>query len=315
MKIQNICIPWVLNYQNTDNYAEICIFALMKHTCSREKDKGKSGMRIIINADDFGISENVNQTILKLHRQGIVSSATIIANSNCFESAVEISKSNPDLDIGAHLCLDGPFNIGSGYHTLMDNTTGQFYPKNEVIKKIKKFALDESEIFREYCLQIEKILNCGISVSHLDHHHHLHLYFPVLKMVVKVARKYNIAYIRPQILYLHSNKSHLNSLYRRIHHGYLNSKSSTIDGYFMPAIDPDSKFEENLSRLNELLSIKNRIIEIMLHPVNDNDPETRFFTHPEVVELLARQDITAYGSLPGRNRNQQESGTEFSGVK
>jgi hypothetical protein len=70
----------------------------------------------------------------------------------------------------------------------------------------------------------------------------------------------------------------------------------------MPAIDPDSKFEENLSRLNELLSVKNRIIEIMLHPVNDNDPETRFFTHPEVAELLARQDITAYGSLPGGNR-------------
>ena len=253
-------------------------------------------MSLIINADDFGLSESVNKTILLLHKQGVVTSTSLIANGDKFGEAVKISQENPRLGIGVHLCLDGPFNIGKDYTTILDNT-GQFFHKQKVIKNLKRFSFDVSEIYKEYCLQIEKILDHKIRISHLDHHHHLHLYFPALRMMIKAAKRYKIRYIRSQRIFLHSNKNRLNYLYRNIHQIYLKSHIKVINGYYEPAIkvSPDNK--NDYDRLLELMNYKNKIIEIMLHPVDKNDPETIFFTSEKVSTLLKQSRILNYNDL------------------
>lgn len=254
-------------------------------------------MSLIINADDFGQSGNVNSTILLLHKKGIVTSASLIANSINFEEAVGISRENPGLGIGVHLCLDGPFNIGKSYLSIISKDTGQFHSKQGITQKLKKFSVDESEIFAEYCLQIEKVLDSNVRISHLDHHHHLHLYFPALKMMIKAARKYKIRYIRSQRIFLHKNGNYLNYLYRNMHQVYLKSRIKTLDGYFEPAIKEHSDIESNYERFSKLVCYKNKVIEIMLHPVEENDPETLFFTSDKAVNLLNTTKLLNYNDL------------------
>lgn len=254
-------------------------------------------MKIIINADDFGHSENINSTTLMLHKAGIVKSATVIAAGKYFEQAVEISKDNPALGIGVHLCLSGPFNIGDNYNTLLDDTTNHFFDSDRILENIRTFSVDESEIYREHCLQIEKVLDYGIKVSHLDHHQHLHLYLPVLKSMLKASKKYKIRYIRSQKVLLHNHKNFLYYLYRNIHQIYLKSRIKAVDGYYSPSIRNNLEFESHYERLSELLLTKNKIIEIMLHPNNNNDPETLFFSDKKVRELLVNHELINYNTI------------------
>jgi predicted glycoside hydrolase/deacetylase ChbG (UPF0249 family) len=186
-------------------------------------------MKIIINADDFGISESTNLTTLMLFKKGIVSSATIMAKSDFFNMAVDISKDNPKMGVGVHLCLDGPYNIGNDYKTIIDRNSNQFYNQPRITYRLKRMKTDESEIYKEYCLQIEKVLDHGIQISHLDHHHHLHLYIPALRAMIKAAKRYKISLIRSQKIILHSNSNYLNNLYRNFHQLYVRSRFRTVD--------------------------------------------------------------------------------------
>jgi len=254
-------------------------------------------MRVIINADDMGLSKDVNGSIITLHQLGIVSSTTLMANSPNFKQAVDLLSNHPDMGSGVHLCFYGPYQTSTDYKTLIDPHTGSFYNNKEIIKRIRESSVDKDEIFREFCLQVEKVLDHGIRVSHLDTHHNLHLYFPVLSQIIRVARKYDISFIRSQRLNTCIPKSRTNTLYRYIHQLYLNLRLQSVRGYFDPAMDdcPDYKF--NLTRLEHMLNSTKGIMEIMLHPLGEDDVETRFFSSKEVLNLFNGHEIINYNQL------------------
>ncbi len=254
-------------------------------------------MKIIINADDFGRSENVNKAILNLHLKGVLSSATLMANGESFYDAVRISSNNPKLGIGVHLCLDGPFNIGNNYNSIIDKTTGHFYNNHQVISKLKRFDVNREEIFKEYCLQIEKVLDHKIKVTHLDHHHHLHLYLPALLSIIKASKKYKIPHIRTQKLISRVSKGLVNKLVRNIHHSYLNLNVSTTDAYFETGLKSEKDFDSEYKRLVDLFKSPVSAVEIVLHPISENDPETLFYSSELVRSLLHQQSIVNYGTL------------------
>ena len=64
-----------------------------------------SGLRLIVNADDFGISEAVNRGIVEAHDRGIVTSTSIMATGSAFEHALELARLRPSLGVGVHLVL------------------------------------------------------------------------------------------------------------------------------------------------------------------------------------------------------------------
>lgn len=254
-------------------------------------------MRIIINADDMGRSEDVNQAVIGLHQKGVVSSTTLMANASHFTEAVDLLKRHPELGCGVHLCLDGPYNSASDYQTLIDSETMSFYGNKEVVKKIRSSSFDKDEVFREFGLQIEKVQDQGIKISHLDTHHNLHLYFPILKQVIRVARKYGLSYIRSQRLDTCIPKGTVNKMYRNIHQLYLNKSLKSVSSYYDPAMQDCIDFESNLTRLKRSLDSTKSVIEIMVHPVGGKDPETSFFSSPEVQELLSEHQIINYNHL------------------
>lgn len=146
-------------------------------------------MKLIVNADDFGFCRGVNYGIVDAYRYGIVRSATIMANGNAFEHAVELAKQNQGLRIGVHLTLTSGQAVGRGYKSIADDF-GHFYSLQHLTDEEE--MLDTKEIELEFIAQIEKVKRAGINPSHLDSHHHTHLLDMVLPVLIKIARKYHL---------------------------------------------------------------------------------------------------------------------------
>src|ERR1035437_8082645 len=65
----------------------------------------KSIHRLIVNADDFGLSHSANEAVIRAHRDGILTSASLMVNEPGFDEAVALAKQNPKLGVGLHLSL------------------------------------------------------------------------------------------------------------------------------------------------------------------------------------------------------------------
>lgn len=145
-------------------------------------------MKVIFNADDFGLSKGVVYGILDAYKNGVVRSTTMLANSPAFDLGAEVAKENPGLDIGAHLTL----TFGSPILKDVPSVTapsGKFLAQDVLRASADKLDFDEVE--REFTAQIEKIMAAGITISHFDTHHLIEpLVLPVMQ---KLAKKYNVA--------------------------------------------------------------------------------------------------------------------------
>ncbi|MBV6430132.1 MAG: Chitooligosaccharide deacetylase ChbG [Bryobacteraceae bacterium] len=141
---------------------------------------------LIVNADDFGFTRDVNEGIVHAHTHGILTAATLMANGGAFDHAVELAKRHPSLDIGCHLVLVG------GRSPLPPHKP---YPKDlkALLAAIVKRQL---AVERELAAQIEKILAAGVKPTHLDTHKHTHLLPPVLETVARLSHRYGIPWVR-----------------------------------------------------------------------------------------------------------------------
>ena len=137
--------------------------------------------RLIINADDFGFTRDVNAGIIQAHREGVLTSATLMANGDAFEDAVRLAHETPALDVGCHLVLvDG--------RPVLD---GSPFPETPV-----RLLFQKLDAYPELRAQIQKIVAAGIRPTHLDSHKHTHLLPGVFRAVVRLAKEFAIPYIR-----------------------------------------------------------------------------------------------------------------------
>ena len=141
--------------------------------------------RLIVNADDFGFTRDVNAGIIKAHREGILTATTLMANGTAFEDAVQLARETPSLDIGCHLVLVQGRAISDG-RPFASSLKGAI--ADLVWRRVNPYW--------EMKAQIEKILAAGIRPSHLDTHKHLHLAPAVFAAVVKLAAEYSIPFVR-----------------------------------------------------------------------------------------------------------------------
>jgi len=215
-------------------------------------------MKIIINADDFGLSPKVNKAIYESAKSGYISSATIMAVVPSLDEAVEMSSELKEISFGVHLTFDD--NLPS--------LTGRplFFNQNDIVN-IKGLNLSKIGIISdEFSKQIEKLLSMDINISHIDTHHHIHRYPLIMIAVAKVARKYGITKIRSQKII--SKKSWINRSYRSIHYNLTNAV-----GLIQPLVYTDfSTFiTENIYNAKS-----NDIVEIMCHPGSEFNDEQYF---------------------------------------
>ena len=148
-------------------------------------------MKLIVNADDFGYSEGVNEGIIAAYKVGVVSSASIMTNMPGYIHAVKLAKENPSLGVGVHLVLTCKSAL-TGINRTITDENGMFFKCHELEKKIAKGQIDEEEIEREFTTQIEEVISSGLKPTHLDSHHHVHFKPEIRNVFFKTALKYRL---------------------------------------------------------------------------------------------------------------------------
>ena len=150
-----------------------------------------------MSADDFGLTEGINTGIVRSHRDGIVTSASLMANMPAFEHAVALANDNPGLAIGVHLnLLKGKALQPVEKVRSLINGNGTFYTLPGFVPRLLSGRIDLSQLETELRRQIEKVGATGLKITHLDSHRHFHIYPSILKVVVKLAKEYRINKIR-----------------------------------------------------------------------------------------------------------------------
>jgi hopanoid biosynthesis associated protein HpnK len=156
--------------------------------------------RLIVNADDFGLTQGVNRAIVEAGCDGVVTSSTLMANGQAFEDAIERAKSTSRLSVGCHVVLvDGVPVRGGQTSTLSDKKfpDGRFYQSlNSFAVRAISGRVDADEIEAEVTAQIRKLQAAGVAVSHLDTHKHTHLFPQVLRPLLRASRACGVRAVR-----------------------------------------------------------------------------------------------------------------------
>jgi hopanoid biosynthesis associated protein HpnK len=154
--------------------------------------------RLIVNADDFGLTEGVNRAIIDGHNNGIITSTTLMANGMAFDSAVAASSNAPALGVGVHLNLTQgrPVSSASNVPSIV-TSAGCFYPSPGILAQhILARKVEPRDVENELRSQIQKVASAGVHITHLDSHKHIHLLPPVFNLVIRLAREFGIDCVR-----------------------------------------------------------------------------------------------------------------------
>jgi hopanoid biosynthesis associated protein HpnK len=158
--------------------------------------------KLIVNADDFGLTAGVNRAIVETHSGGVVSSATLMANGAAFEDAVTAARSAPNLSVGCHVVLvDGtPVSPPDAVDTLLAIRSAE---PDKFYSSLSAFAaramlggFDRDQLVAEVTAQIRKIQSTGLQVTHLDTHKHAHIFPEILAALLRAARICGVRAIR-----------------------------------------------------------------------------------------------------------------------
>jgi len=141
--------------------------------------------RLLVNADDFGFTRDVNEGIVEAHRNGILTATTLMANGAAFEHAVDLAKANPSLDVGVHFVLIGGQSL----------LNGEPFPAS-VPSLVAAVAAGRLNLYDELAAQARRIRAAGLSPLHADTHKHTHLLRPVRRALLTVAEEFGIRWIR-----------------------------------------------------------------------------------------------------------------------
>lgn len=160
--------------------------------------------QLIVNADDFGLTSGVNRGIVEAHRDGVVSSTTLMATAGdaSFREAIDLARVLPELSVGCHVVLvDGaPVSAPGAVDTLLAIRSGEpecFYSSlSAFAARATMGGFDREQLVTEITAQIRKIQATGIEVSHLDSHKHTHIFPEILRAMLRAAKICGVRAIR-----------------------------------------------------------------------------------------------------------------------
>jgi hopanoid biosynthesis associated protein HpnK len=154
--------------------------------------------KLIVNADDFGLTLGVSQAIIEGHQRGIITSTSLLANGRAFDPAVAMCRQAPRLGVGVHLNLTQgtpvlpPASVpslvrGGG---LLSGSPGSLW------RGIVRGKIRLTDVEKELGAQIAKVRAAGVAPTHLDGHKHVHLLPGISRIVIRLAQEYGIKAVR-----------------------------------------------------------------------------------------------------------------------
>jgi len=276
--------------------------------------RASGGARLIVHADDFGLSEAVNRGVLAAHENGIVTSTSIMAGGRAFEHAAAIARSCRSLDVGVHLTLTELRPVAESVPSLVD-AAGNFAPHaTRFALRYLRGAIALADVRTELQAQIRRAREHGIAPTHLDGHQHVQVLPGIARVVADLARENGIRAVRVPAerprAYMFKEPSRLKRVVEQLAIGALGSLSPLADlrrvdrfvgFYFGGRLD-----ERNLRVVLKSLPAR-ATVELMCHPGLD-DPaspygqwgyswaaETAALSSPAIRALLAERGVRLIG--------------------
>ncbi len=242
---------------------------------------------LIVNADDFGLNQNVNKGVIQGYKNGILTSASIMSiTGEAFYEAAELSRNNPGLDIGIHLALCSdvlgklkPISPLSKIRAITDDS-GAFLsrPKDWFRLFTKQEFVDIAEL--ELRAQIEKALDAGITPAHLNSHYYTTTLFPKLFLLnLRLAKEYHIPAVRISREHISCRdffyfyrlglyKSLLLNIICRKYHKLADEFSLISSDYYSGIKAGGILSEDILAKI--LPKLKEGVTELLVHPASMN---------------------------------------------
>jgi hopanoid biosynthesis associated protein HpnK len=155
--------------------------------------------RLIVNADDFGLTHGVNRAIAEAHHRGIVTSTTLMANAGAFDEAVLLAKSSSRWSVGCHLVLvDGEPLIDPGRLPSLVPKRSRRFRNGLGVFAVRALSgwLDTDQVEAEATAQIRKLQSHHLDPSHIDSHKHTHMFPSALMGMLRAARTCGVGAIR-----------------------------------------------------------------------------------------------------------------------
>jgi len=184
-------------------------------------DRPEIERRLIVNADDFGLSPSVNEAVIRAHGEGILTTASLMVNGKGFDEAVKLAKKNPRLGVGLHLTLlMGRSALPSEKIPGLVNSRGEFSDKPVATGFRYFFQRDlRGQLRAEIRAQFEKFRATGLPLDHVNGHLHLHLHPTVFRILMEDTDILRISHLRltREPFWMDVPLAKGNRLYRSIH--------------------------------------------------------------------------------------------------
>ena len=264
-------------------------------------DSKRIGAQVIINGDDFGLTQGINKAIEQLHHRGRLNSTSLFVNTLWSEEAIAFALKSPELRLGIHLNLSTgrPLSSSESVATLV-RRSGRFYEMPVFLSRLLANRIKIDEVELELRTQIERAINRGLKPQHLDSHMHFHAIPALAELVNDLATYYGIATVRNPNLSAFlmpppgRDRLLLDAIYGtwgrllsktqgaldKRNHG-LNTISSQSDQliylrwFLRPGSDPVALFQASIDRLD------GRSLEIIAHPSEEDETLASFSRYLE----------------------------------
>ncbi len=151
--------------------------------------------RLIINADDFGISRGVNRGIFEAARAGGITSTSLIVNLPDSADAVARARQCSGVSVGLHFNLTIG-NALTGPSSLTHGKTAEFYPLSRLLAAASLGMIEDGDIERECLAQIDRMTRAGFPPTHLDSHRHVHTHPSIYPSVLRAVQARRIPHLR-----------------------------------------------------------------------------------------------------------------------
>lgn len=223
-------------------------------------------IRAVVNADDFGISSDVNAAIVECFKKRIISNTTLMVTMEAADEAVLLARENGfDDRVGLHLNLTAGYPLTKKIRKcpLFCNKNGEFNATFHLktLSRLRLSSIELACVYEEAEAQIIRYLSYGLPEKHLDSHHHVHTDLAVWKAIEPLLKKYNFRTVR-----LGRNMILKPSMFNRLYKFKLN-RNIKKDGYAF------SKYFGSYKDLREYYKeIENgAVIEVMTHPMYNEE--------------------------------------------
>lgn len=222
---------------------------------------------LIVNADDFGLSEEISKGIITAHEKGIVTSTSVVTNGKYFLQGIQLVKDR-ELDVGVHLSFVGGERPLTGPISGLVDENGLFFKGfKDVIPRVLTNRYDRRALRNELFEQTALLRDAGIRLSHIDSHQHLHILPGIREIVVEIAKNFSIRWIRlPRPGYASFFGLGMNILSIMLGHKLKNNRLNYVD-HFEGFERSGSLNEKALAGI--ITDLKEGATELIVHPGYD----------------------------------------------